>query len=450
MSIAITNSAISRGWSDWQPSIIPTKTTLLTFTGDPSSLLSVISSAVDQVATETNWPVLMDLSRSIRGAQASITIMRAELVLATATDQSVLLQATEIIFNATLNLKALEFENNPYQYNLNVAANAIYLVVFGLIWGFNTLMVIKSKYWWYNITFFLGFGLEVIGFIGRIVSTVDIENHDAFLMQIIGLTMAPALVMAGMYFLCAQAVVIHGRGYSILKPLWYSYFFITTDVLSIFVQAGGGAATSIAYNNNKSTKPGTNMILGGICFQLLAMTFFVAFWFDFLLRLYFKDNAKIEDSNPYKKRSIKNFIKLLLATPSARRHTRNTLDKFYNPKFQSIRSRPLFNWFPLAITVSVCVVYIRCIYRVVELAEGWRGHLITHEVYLMTLESLMMSIAGLIFIPFHPYFVLGKVNVVKLASIRKRLDVDEGNGSENEENSSRSVLNQTVDVHEEK
>ncbi|KAG7194939.1 uncharacterized protein KQ657_004048 [Scheffersomyces spartinae] len=425
MSVSITNPLLSTGWSEWLASTIPTKTTLLTITGDPSSLRSVISSAAAQIAVETNWQPLMDLSQSIRGAQASLTIMSAELVLATATDQIVLLQATKAIFNATLNLKALEFDNNPYHYNLNKPANFIFAGVFGLIFAFNTLMVFKSRYWWYNITFFIGFGLEIIGFIGRIMSINDITTKNAYLVQYTGLTIAPAFIMAGFYFLCAQAVVIHGRSYSILKPLWYSYLFITTDILSIFIQAGGGAATSIAYNNHKSTKTGTNMILGGIIFQLIAMTIFVGLWIDFLLRIFFKDSAKLDNSNPYKKRSIKNFFKLLLGTPSARRHARISLDGFYNSKFQHIRSRPLFYWFPLAITVSVLAVYIRCIYRVLELSQGWRGYLITHEIYLLILEALMMSIAGLIFIPFHPYFVFGKVNVVKLAAIKKKLDVDE-------------------------
>jgi hypothetical protein len=36
------------------------------------------------------------------------------------------------------------------------------------------------------------------------------------------------------------------------------------------------------------------------------------------------------------------------------------------------------------------LILIRSIYRVVELAQGWRGTLITHEVYLFTLDSMLM------------------------------------------------------------
>lgn len=439
-SLDITNTLLSSAWSDWLTSKLPTKTVLLTITGDPVSLMSVITAAIGQAATEKSWYQLIQLSQSIRGAQASLTILYAELVLATATDASVQLLATQAIFNATLNLKDLEMEKNPYLYDLNRGGNIFFLVVFGIIFLFNTLMIVKSRYWWYNVTFFAGYALEVIGFIGRIISFKDVEDENAYLTQFVGLTIAPAFIMAGFYFLFAQSVVLHGRQYSVLKPLWYSYLFITCDILSLVIQAGGGASASIAYNNHKDTRPGTNTILAGIAFQLLSMTVFIAFWFEFLNRIFFKNTPDIDPSSPYKKRSVVNFFKLLFATPSARQHTRTVLDGFYNPKFQHIRSRTLFDWFPLAITVSVLAVYVRCIYRVIELAQGWRGYLITHEVYLMVLDALMMAIAGLIFIPFHPYFVFGKINVIKLASIRKRLDVEEKENSELEASSSLSDI----------
>lgn len=77
---------------------------------------------------------------------------------------------------------------------------------------------------------------------------------------------------------------------------------------------------------------------------------------------------------------------------------------------------------PFAMTAAVVVVYIRCVYRVVELAEGYGGYLYSHEPYLMVLDACMIAIAGIIFVPFHPYWVFGKENVVKLATIKKNQD----------------------------
>ena len=45
---------------------------------------------------------------------------------------------------------------------------------------------------------------------------------------------------------------------------------------------------------------------------------------------------------------------------------------------------------------------IRGIYRSIELLQGWRGYLITHERYAIALEGCMMIIAVAIFNVFHP------------------------------------------------
>ena len=94
----------------------------------------------------------------------------------------------------------------------------------------------------------------------------------------------------------------------------------------------------------------------------------------------------------------------------------------YNPKYKSIREKQFFQFFPLAMTLAVVAIYIRCVYRVVELAQGFRGYLILHEVYLMVLDALMIAITGIIFIPFHPVWAIGSKNVVRLAHIKKNVD----------------------------
>lgn len=411
----------------WSPTSIPPTTTLSSI--DPthaSDLLVSITSAVERAMTETNYLELLKLSEVVRGAQASLTIIGAEEVLATATNSEVQAQATQAIFDATLNLKALEWDQNLFNLVLSRPGNIIYLVVYLIIFLYTALMVFKSRYWWYNITFFCGYRLEFIGFLGRVLAFSDDTNMKFYLMQIICLTIAPAFIMAGIYFLFAQLVVIHGRQYSVLKPMWYSYFFIATDVLSLLIQAGGGASASIASQNHTDTRPGTNTMIAGIVVQVVAMTVFLLFWAEFLNRIYFKNSRNPSSSNegnsPYAKRSFGNLFKLLFNFKSIREYRAIHLEQFYNPKFDHIRQKRLFNWMPLAMTVAVVTIYIRCVYRVVELAQGFGGFLINHEVFLMVLDAMMVAIAGLIFIPFHPVWVFGKENVVKLATIKRNQD----------------------------
>lgn len=407
-----------------------------------ATAMSVISAAPDA----DDWADLISYSQIYRGAEASLAIISAQEVLATATESSVQAMASQVIYNNTLNLEDLDMELNVYTYNLSVPANAIYFAIFTIVFVYMLITSIKSKYYWYNVTYVCGYGLEFCGWLGRVLSINDTRNNDYYILQFVSLTLAPAFIMAGIYFLFAQLVVIHGRQYSVLKPLWYSYFFISCDVLSLLIQAGGGASASIASNKHEDTTPGTNTVIAGIVVQTFAMSVFIFFWFEFLNRLFFKHPVDFESNSPLKKRSFGNFFKLLFNGKEAKEFKKNELDQFYNPKFAYIRSKLLCGYMPLAITITVLVIYIRCIYRVVELAEGWRGYLITHEVYIMVLDALMIAIAGIIAVPFHPLWTFGKENVVKLATIRKNMDIhkeeEERKVEEDLEQSSNTYLTQ--------
>lgn len=413
----------------WSPSgVYPTATATALPSINPSHFLGLsktLSEALASAATATYKYDLVSLSEVIRGAEASLTIIEAELVLATATALLVQAELTEAIWHAHYNLKALADEENLYGYNLNRGGNIFFFVLFTLIVGFNVGMLLRSRYHWYNVAFILGFALQWMGFLGRILAFNDNTNINYFLLQYVTLTLSPAFIMGGIYFLFAQNVIVHGRHYSILKPLWYSYFFVFCDVLSLVIQGTGGGMASVATQNKEDASPGVWTMFGGILFQVVAMSIFVVFWFEFLGRTYFHDAAKVEGDSPYKKRSVLNYLKLLIGVPSAKRYQQQQLEPFYNPRYASIRSRKLPTYYPLAISVAVLVIYIRCIYRVVELKQGFSGYLIEHEVFLMTLDASMIAISGLIFVPFHPVFVFGRENVLKLATIKARHDVHE-------------------------
>ncbi|OBS28209.1 hypothetical protein FPOA_02150 [Fusarium poae] len=56
--------------------------------------------------------------------------------------------------------------------------------------------------------------------------------------------------------------------------------------------------------------------------------------------------------------------------------------------------------------ISVVFVYIRCIYRTVELLEGWEGHLLKTEGYFIGLDGVCIAVAILIFCIFDPAVLL--------------------------------------------
>ena len=311
--------------------------------------------------------------------------------------------------------KTTTYAVNYFGEDLNIIPNIVYMGVYAVIFLYYILMMIKSRYWWFNITFFVGYGMEFIGFLGRVLAVHHEDQLGTYAMQSFCLTVSPAFIMGGVYFIFGQLVVVHGSEFSILPPMWYSYFFITLDVCTILIQAAGGGISASSSGGNL----GTTLMIVGVATQVGSMSIFLVFWFEFLYRIYFRYSKKEGFRSSLTKRSVPNFLKLLFNVPSARGYKANYLDENYDGKYYKIRQGRLFGWFPLAITIAVVAVYIRCIYRVVELAQGWNGYLMVHEIYLMVFDALMMTICGLVFIPFHPYWALGKENILKRSALKK-------------------------------
>jgi hypothetical protein len=62
----------------------------------------------------------------------------------------------------------------------------------------------------------------------------------------------------------------------------------------------------------------------------------------------------------------------------------------------------------MAIIVSDAMIIMRAVYRVIELAQGWRGHLITTEYYFYILDTTPMIICMAVWIVGHPGVTLDK------------------------------------------
>ncbi|KAI5953704.1 hypothetical protein KGF54_003076 [Candida jiufengensis] len=409
----------------WSPTTTATSTTLSSVpltaaSALQSSLLQAVHTLTSKGSTINNEDYI-SASRIIRGAQASLSIISAEQVIATATDDATKSRATQLIWQSTENLLNLVREENVYDIDrLNRPANIIFLVLFAITFLYCILIVYKSRYWWFNIAFVCGTALEFLGYLGRVLSFGDMSDFNFYLLQLIALTIAPAFLMGGIYYVFALLCVIMGRKFSLLKPLVYSYVFIACDVISLVIQAVGGGIAAVAAQNYESAHAGEAIMVTGIAFQVFSMSIYLILWFIFLWNIFFK--VDILDSQQKWKPSIKNFLRLFFNTSEAQKYKETQLEHNYNPKFKSIRNRPLFNYYPLAITIAVATIYIRCIYRVVELAQGFRGYLITHEVYVMVLDATMCFITCLIFMPFHPQIVLGSNNLIRLKTITKNED----------------------------
>lgn len=274
----------------------------------------------------------------------------------------------------------------------NLAFNTAMTVIFALFTFYHLIVGIYTKQIWFSVTFICGSILETIGYIGRALSHASGPQDQFFIMQMVCLTLAPVFTMAAIYYQLAKLIEIYGFEFSTLPtPMSYSYVFIVCDVISLVIQALGGGVASMAVQAGKEVDTGDNIFIAGLSIQVVSMTIFIVLWFCFLYGIYIKTRARYLNVSPMKWKAL---FKV----------TQEEIDFLYRPKYAMIRDgrRWSFHYFNLALTASLLFVYVRCCYRVAELAEGWDGYIISHEVYFIILDALMMSLAYMSLTIFHP------------------------------------------------
>jgi hypothetical protein len=65
-----------------------------------------------------------------------------------------------------------------------------------------------------------------------------------------------------------------------------------------------------------------------------------------------------------------------------------------------------YAWLLVAVFISLFMIFVRSIYRTIELLQGWEGYLITHEGYFIGLDAATMTVAVAVFNFFDPVFLL--------------------------------------------
>lgn len=167
------------------------------------------------------------------------------------------------------------------------------------------------------------------------------------MIQAILILVAPALYAASIYMILARLIrAIDAQSLSLVPPSWLTRIFVTGDVVSFLMQAGGGgiqsAGTIDLYNL------GEKLIIVGLFVQIAFFGFFVVTTITFHRRV---------ASTP---------------TPAA--------------SAQVVR----WNRHIYVLYTTSTLILIRSIFRVVEYLQGNGGYLISHEVFLYAFDALLM------------------------------------------------------------
>ena len=128
---------------------------------------------------------------------------------------------------------------------------------------------------------------------------------------------------------------------------------------------------SVASNNHKSPDNGDHIMVAGLAFQVITLAIFILLCTDFAIM--------------------------------TMRNTRQVgADEALDASHAKLRASMRFKGFLAALAVATICIFIRSIYRVIELSQGWEGELIKNQTYFIVLEGAMVIIAVLALNLFHP------------------------------------------------
>jgi len=180
--------------------------------------------------------------------------------------------------------------------------------------------------------------------------------------QTVLILVAPALFAATIYMTLGRLMrATKGENYSIIRVNWLTKFFVIGDVLSFFVQGGGGGM--MAGKSTSSIHLGQKIILVGLFLQIAMFGLFIAAAIVFHIRI--------------------------RKWPTQR------------------SSHPELQWEKMmwCLYIASACIMVRNIFRVVEYASGNDGYLLRHEWPTYIFDFVLMLASMAIFYVWYPTLV---------------------------------------------
>ncbi|KAF7349456.1 hypothetical protein MSAN_01735700 [Mycena sanguinolenta] len=190
--------------------------------------------------------------------------------------------------------------------------------------------------------------------------------------------MGPTPLAAANFIVLGRIIDLSSPGYSRVSPKLYMILFLCGDLISLVIQAIGGGMAATGVNQMKDPTPGGNIMLGGIVFQM------------------------------------------------------GPIDISYNILLRHLKTQiplsPKIRFLVCALGFDTTCLFIRAVYRVIELSDGWSGRIIETQVYFDVLDGAMITLAMFTLNIAHPGVFLAPATLDKDAETRseERNDHNEG------------------------
>ncbi|KAF8163848.1 RTA1-like protein [Crassisporium funariophilum] len=258
-------------------------------------------------------------------------------------------------------------ELSPYNYVPSRTTALIFISLFGVSTLIHGVQLARYRMWWILPTICLCGMLEILGWSARLWSSYSPLLSTPFQIQITCTIIAPTPLLAASFIIFGDIIKRMGPAYSRVSPKWYSIIFCTCDVISLVVQGVGGGIAASA-QTLKGANLGARIMLGGIVFQLVVIIAFAFCALEYFVRFFKKV--------PFVSRS---HIPVEIGST-----TIGTLRGEYTSKIRLMIYALIF---------STTVLFIRAIYRIIELNDGWNGPIISNELLFNVLDGAMIILA---------------------------------------------------------
>ncbi|EXJ83685.1 hypothetical protein A1O1_07309 [Capronia coronata CBS 617.96] len=259
--------------------------------------------------------------------------------------------------NSNCTVSACPVEISVYGYRPSLGASGALIGLYAVCMVIQILLGWRYRAWGFMAAMLLGCIDEILGYVGRILLWQNPWGHPGFIMQIVLITIGPVFFSAAIYVMLSQIITYISVQHSRFRPQFFYYIFIPCDIISLILQAVGGAKSS---TSNGADASGVNIALAGLAFQVATLVVFVIMTVDYFIR----------------SRSV----------------------------WRSVRLPRRFLVFVTFLSLATLFILIRCCYRVYELNEGYSrdSEALRDEDLFVGLESVMVILAAYCLIVAHP------------------------------------------------
>lgn len=261
---------------------------------------------------------------------------------------------------------ASDSSDSVFHYTPDLAAAITALVLFVLISLANGAVTVYTRTWFMLIVAATGF-LEAGGYISRILVHFNPSYGASIAMQVI-LVIAPSFFTLANYVTVGRIMRALNVPKILIKSGWVASVFFGLEILALVTQSAGAglsvsnksssnsSSNSSEDNSNQNAGKGQALLMLGLGMQVLFLTVFIFF------------------------------------TVGVNRKT-NSIASAENQK----RLRLVY----VGLYATSILLNIRCIFRLIEFAQGFYGFLSNHEVFLYIFDTIPVFCCVVLYTIFH-------------------------------------------------